>query len=107
MDTITIDGASGEGGGQILRTALALSLVTGRPFRMENVRAGRERPGLMRQHLTAVCAAAAVGDAEVEGATLGSGRIDFRPRGLRPGRYEFAVAVVEGALAANRWRRRR
>ncbi len=67
---LTIDGSQGEGGGQILRTALALSLVTGTPFRIENIRAGRPRPGLMRQHLTAVQAAAAVGGAE----TVGRGR---------------------------------
>ena len=54
---LLIDGAQGEGGGQILRTALALSLVTGTPFRLERIRAGRPRPGLLRQHLTAVTAA--------------------------------------------------
>ena len=64
---LKIDGSQGEGGGQILRTALALSLVTGQPFRIDNIRAGRARPGLMRQHLTAVQAAAAVGAAEVTG----------------------------------------
>ena len=56
---IALDGSQGEGGGQILRSALALSLVTGTPFRIDNIRAGRPRPGLMRQHLTAVEAAAA------------------------------------------------
>ena len=65
---IRIDGSFGEGGGQILRTSLSLSLATGKPFRIENIRAGRERPGLLRQHLTAVLAAAEVGGAEVEGA---------------------------------------
>ena len=54
---IALDGSQGEGGGQILRSALALSLVTGTPFRIDNIRAGRPRPGLMRQHLTAVQAA--------------------------------------------------
>jgi RNA 3'-terminal phosphate cyclase (ATP) len=54
---ITIDGSQGEGGGQILRTALALSLVTGQAFRIEHIRAGRKKPGLLRQHLTAVEAA--------------------------------------------------
>ena len=56
---ITIDGSEGEGGGQILRTSLALSLVTGQPFRMERIRAKRQKPGLLRQHLTAVEAAKA------------------------------------------------
>jgi len=51
---ITIDGSQGEGGGQILRTSLALSLVTGQPFRLQQIRAGRQKPGLLRQHLTAV-----------------------------------------------------
>jgi hypothetical protein len=63
---ITIDGSEGEGGGEILRTSLALSLVTGQPFRMERIRAGREKPGRLRQHLTAVEAAKTVGCAEVE-----------------------------------------
>ena len=57
---ITIDGSFGEGGGQILRTSLALSLVTGQAFRIQNIRAGRSKPGLLRQHLTAVEAAAKV-----------------------------------------------
>ena len=67
---IRIDGSFGEGGGQILRTSLSLSLATGKAFHIENIRAGRERPGLLRQHLTAVLAAAEVGGAEVDGATL-------------------------------------
>ncbi len=70
---IRIDGSLGEGGGQILRTSLSLSLATGKPFRIDNIRSGRERPGLLRQHLTGrSLAAAEVGGAEVEGATLGS-----------------------------------
>ncbi len=51
---VMIDGSEGEGGGQLLRTALSLSLVTGRPFRIERIRARRRKPGLLRQHLTAV-----------------------------------------------------
>ena len=88
---ITIDGSSGEGGGQVLRTSLALSLVTGKPFRMENIRAGRPKPGLKRQHLTAVKAAAAVGQATVEGAELNSRQIEFIPGEVRPGEYHFDV----------------
>ena len=68
MRLITIDGSYGEGGGQILRTALALSLVTGKPFTIHNIRAGRKKPGLMRQHLTAVNAAVEIGNAAIEGA---------------------------------------
>lgn len=72
MAMIEIDGARGEGGGQVLRSALAISLVTGTPFRIANIRAGRKRPGLMRQHLTAVNAAAEIGQARA--AVGGSGR---------------------------------
>jgi RNA 3'-terminal phosphate cyclase (ATP) len=90
-DGITIDGAEGEGGGQILRTALALSLVTGRPFRIERIRAARRKSGLLRQHLTAVQAAAEVGDARVTGAELGSAALTFEPTGLRGGKYRFAI----------------
>jgi RNA 3'-terminal phosphate cyclase (ATP) len=94
---LTIDGTMGEGGGQVLRSALALSLVTGQPFTAWNVRGGRERPGLLRQHLTAVRAAAAVGDAKVKGDALGSRDLTFIPRAIRPGDYRFAV---EGAGSA-------
>ncbi|MFH1265699.1 MAG: RNA 3'-terminal phosphate cyclase [Planctomycetota bacterium] len=88
---LTIDGSSGEGGGQILRTSLALSLVTGKPFRMERIRAQRPKPGLARQHLTAVRAAAEVGQAEVEGAELGARELVFVPGEVRPGEYRFDV----------------
>ncbi len=94
---ITIDGSQGEGGGQILRTSLALSLVTGQPFRLEQIRAGRQKPGLLRQHLTAVEAATTVGAAEVIGATLGSQTLEFRPRGVTPGNYRFAVGTAGSA----------
>jgi RNA 3'-terminal phosphate cyclase (ATP) len=76
---LKIDGSFGEGGGQILRSCLSLSLATGTPFRIEKIRAGRDRPGLLRQHLTAVRAAAEIGGAEVEGASLGSQTLVFRP----------------------------
>src|SRR6185436_8909015 len=83
MTMVTIDGSSGEGGGQVLRTALALSLATGRPFRIDNIRARRKKPGLLRQHLTAVQAATAVGEARVEGAALGSNELTFAPRTVK------------------------
>jgi RNA 3'-terminal phosphate cyclase (ATP) len=92
-----IDGSKGEGGGQILRSSLALSLATGTPIRVTNIRAGRERPGLLRQHLTAVRAAAAVGEAEVEGVAMGSKEITFRPKAVRPGEYTFAVGTAGSA----------
>lgn len=91
---IQIDGSLGEGGGQILRTSLSLSLVTGQPFRMDRIRAGRERPGLLRQHLTAVLAAAEVSGATVEGATLGSTGLSFSPGPVRAGAYRFAVGTA-------------
>jgi RNA 3'-terminal phosphate cyclase (ATP) len=94
---LLVDGSLGEGGGQILRTALGLSLVTGTPFTIERIRAGRKTPGLLRQHLTAVEAATRVGDAEVEGATIGSQRVVFRPRQVRPGRHAFAVGTAGSA----------
>lgn len=94
---IRIDGSKGEGGGQVLRTSLALSLVTGQPFQMVNIRAGRSKPGLLRQHLTAVNAATEVGDAEVTGAQLGSRELTFRPRGVKQGGYHFAVGSAGSA----------
>ncbi len=94
---ITLDGSMGEGGGQVLRSALALSLVTGQPFAIEKIRAGRERPGLKRQHLTAVLAAAEIGQAHVEGAELGSQRLAFRPARVRSGSYRFAVGTAGSA----------
>jgi RNA 3'-terminal phosphate cyclase (ATP) len=94
---VTIDGSQGEGGGQILRSALALSLVTGQPFRIMRIRAGRKKPGLMRQHLTAVEAAAQLGQADVRGARLGSQDLVFEPGCVRPGEYRFAVGTAGSA----------
>lgn len=91
---LEIDGSFGEGGGQIIRTSLALSLVTGKPFRVGRVRARREKPGLQRQHLTAVNAAAAVGRAEVEGAAVGAREFTFVPGEVTPGDYTFAVGTA-------------
>jgi len=91
-DMIEIDGA--QGGGQLLRTALSLSLCTGTPFRMKGIRAGRSKPGLMRQHLTAVEAAAKISDATVTGATPGSQEITFRPHALKGGNYQFAIGTA-------------
>lgn len=91
---IRIDGSAGEGGGQMLRSALSLSLATGKAFRMENIRAKREKSGLLRQHLTAVLAACEVGNAQVEGATLGSKTLTFIPGPIRAGKYHFAVGTA-------------
>jgi RNA 3'-terminal phosphate cyclase (ATP) len=91
---LVLDGSEGEGGGQILRSALALSLLTGTPFRIDNIRAGRPRPGLMRQHLTAVEAAAAIGGAEVSGAEIGARSLFFRPGKVRGGDHRFSVGTA-------------
>jgi RNA 3'-terminal phosphate cyclase (ATP) len=88
---IILDGSLGEGGGQILRSALALSMATGKPFRIHGIRAGRKKPGLMRQHLTCVKAAARVCSAQVTGAEIGSTALSFLPGPMLPGRYEFSV----------------
>lgn len=94
---LTIDGARGEGGGQILRTALALSLLSGEPFKMSSIRARRKTPGLLRQHLTAVQAAAQVGEAEVSGAALGSTELTFKPKAVKAGAYRFAIGTAGSA----------
>jgi RNA 3'-terminal phosphate cyclase (ATP) len=94
---VSIDGSYGEGGGQIIRTSLALSLVTGKPFRIERVRARREKPGLQRQHLTAVTSAAEIGRAEVSGASIGSGAFTFTPREVVPGDYTFSIGTAGSA----------
>jgi len=91
---LIIDGSFGEGGGQILRTSLALSLVTGKPFRIEKIRAAREKPGLRQQHLTAVNAAAQVGSAQIAGNEVGSRQLTFAPQTVRPAKYNFAVGTA-------------
>jgi RNA 3'-terminal phosphate cyclase (ATP) len=93
-DVLELDGSFGEGGGQILRTSLALALLTGRPFHLRNVRANRTRPGLQPQHLMSVRAAAAVGQAETRGASLGSSDLTFRPGKVVPGSYRFDIGTA-------------
>jgi RNA 3'-terminal phosphate cyclase (ATP) len=95
---ITIDGSQGEGGGQIIRTSLALSLITGKPFRIYNVRARREKPGLQRQHLTAVRAAARIGGAQVEGAGIGATAFTFHPGLVTPGDYAFPIGTAGSTM---------
>ena len=89
---IEIDGQAG--GGQLLRTALALSLCTGEAFAMTGIRARRERPGLLRQHLTAVEAARAVGEARVDGAAIGSTELRFTPNGVRAGEHRWSIGTA-------------
>jgi RNA 3'-terminal phosphate cyclase (ATP) len=97
IDHIHIDGSQGEGGGQIVRSSLALAVVTGRAVTIERIRAGREKPGLMRQHLTAVNAVAEICGGDVSGAAIGSRAITFEPRGVRPGTYCFRVGTAGSA----------
>src|SRR2546428_10686314 len=91
---VELDGSFGEGGGQILRTSLALSLLTGRPFHLRNVRARRSKPGLQPQHLKSVEAAAAVGQARTRGASKGSTDLTFEPGEVRPGSYRFDIGTA-------------
>ena len=91
---IDIDGSEGEGGVQMLRTSLALSLITGQPFRLRNVRARRAKPGLAAQHLMSVQAAAKIGNAKLRGAQLGSTDLTFEPTRLKPGDYDFTIGTA-------------
>ena len=95
---LLLDGSFGEGGGQILRTSLTLSALTGRAFRLRNIRAGREKPGLKRQHLAAVRAAAEICGARTEGAELGSGELLFEPGTIRGGSFRFDVGSAGSAI---------
>jgi RNA 3'-terminal phosphate cyclase (ATP) len=94
---VVIDGSFGEGGGQILRSALALSVITGQPIRIERIRQGRNKPGLLRQHLASLKAAAAICSAEVTGAELGSKDVTFAPGPVRAGTYEFSIGSAGSA----------
>jgi RNA 3'-phosphate cyclase len=92
---IEIDGSFGEGGGQILRTSLALSLITGKPFNLRNIRARRKpKPGLQPQHLASVRAAASIGSAKIAGASIGSSVLTFEPGPAVPGRYHFPIGTA-------------
>ncbi len=95
VEHLTIDGSYGEGGGQILRAALSLSVLTGQPFHMVNIRARRPKPGLRPQHLTAVRAAAALCNATLQGAKEGTQELIFAPQGSAlPGSYRFDVGTA-------------
>lgn len=91
---LNIDGSQGEGGGQILRTALALSMCLGRPFRIHNIRANRRRPGLQHQHLAAVKAAAIIAQANVEGANKDSRILVFKPGPITAGHFQFDIGTA-------------
>jgi len=97
---ISIDGSFGEGGRQIVRTALALSCITGKPFEIDNIRRGRKKPGLRPQHLTGVRAAQAISGAVIGGDELDSTRLAFSPGEVRGGRYHFDVGAMKGSAGA-------
>lgn len=96
MELLELDGRAG--GGQLLRSALTLSLCTGAGFLMKGIRAGRSRPGLMRQHLTAVQAARAISGAEVDGATLGSTALRFVPGPVVAGDYNLVIGTAGSTM---------
>ena len=91
---IQIDGSYGEGGGQILRTALALSAILKKPFTISHIRSKRKNPGLQAQHLEAVEALARITEAQTEGVKFGSQKITFIPQEIRPGKYQFEVRTA-------------
>lgn len=97
VDRIHIDGSQGEGGGQIVRSSLALALVTGRPVTIDNIRAGRDKPGLKRQHVAAVRAAAQICGGSVTGAEISSRSLSFEPQAVRAGQYRFSIGTAGSA----------
>ena len=96
-ERIHIDGSQGEGGGQILRTSLALAALLQQPVKIDNIRANRRQPGLKTQHLAGVLALARITDAEVKGAHKHSTSLDFIPRTIKGGRYRFEISTAGAA----------
>src|SRR3989344_1293324 len=94
---LEIDGSYGEGGGQIIRTAIAMSAIKQVPIRITNIRANRSKPGLQAQHLTGVKAAAELCNAKVSGAELGSTELTFEPGKIRFGKFRFDIGTA-GAI---------
>ncbi len=94
MEAIDINGAAGEGGGQVLRTSLSLSVITGQPFRIYDIRARRKQPGLRPQHLACVRAAAQLCDADLAGDSVGSMELTFAPGALCSGNYHVDIGTA-------------
>jgi RNA 3'-terminal phosphate cyclase (ATP) len=94
LDPIEIDGSFGEGGGQVIRTSIALSALYGKPVRVSNIRAKRPNPGLQAQHLTGLKAVASLCDAELEGMMIGSTTVTFGPRGRLGGEFKFDIGTA-------------
>jgi len=97
METVFIDGSMGEGGGQILRTSLALACITGRNLHIENIRAARRKPGLAKQHLSCVLASCEICGGQCEGAAIGSQVLDFQPGHIRGGDFSFDIGSAGSA----------
>jgi RNA 3'-terminal phosphate cyclase (ATP) len=97
METVFIDGSTGEGGGQILRTSLTLACITGKALHIKNIRAARRNPGLAKQHLSCVQAACQICNGKCQGATLGSGVLDFQPGAVRSGDFHFDIGSAGSA----------
>ena len=95
---VVIDGAQGEGGGQILRSALALSVITGKPLAVHNIRAKRPKPGLMRQHLACVQAAQTISDAQVSAVAVGATELEFTPRAVKAGDFCFPISGAGSSM---------
>ncbi|MFN3302072.1 MAG: RNA 3'-terminal phosphate cyclase, partial [Patescibacteria group bacterium] len=91
---LRIDGSFGEGGGQILRTSLSLSILTGQPIEIFNIRAKRKNPGLQAQHLAAVKAGEKISQAKVSGAKINSKVLKFEPRKIKFGKFEFDIGTA-------------
>lgn len=97
IETVSIDGSAGEGGGQILRTSLALSCITGKSLHIENIRAARRNPGLAEQHLSCVQAACQICSGKCQGAAQGSKALDFHPGSVQSGDFYFDIGSAGSA----------
>jgi len=97
METVFVDGSMGEGGGQILRTSLALACITGRNLHIENIRAARRKPGLAKQHLICVRAAREICGGQCKGAAIGSQALDFQPGPIHSGSFSFDIGSAGSA----------